>query len=178
MGVARVRISVGVTGHRHFNERTDKHFLEHVDNTLCRSDWRRAEHRDLFSGLAEGADLIVAERAVAMGWNLKAILAKPLPLYYDDFTSSDSKRKLDHMLSLATEVISVAGEGCNDAQCYMNVGDLIIENACFLIAVCDLDLHNPSPGGTAWVVNRFIESKGRDALFLIPVTRSVVRELD
>lgn len=171
MNDARVRISVGVTGHRHFNERTDKNFLQYVDDTLCKPEWHRAEHRDLFSGLAEGADLIVAERAVGMGWNLKAILAKPLPLYYDDFTNSDSKRKLDHMLSVATEVVSVACEGRDNTQCYMDVGDLIIQNSSFLIAVCDLDLHHPSPGGTAWVVNRFIESKGREALFLIPVTR-------
>lgn len=149
---------VGVTGHRSFIELADPLFLNSLDSMLARLESIHPGTKPtLLSGLATGADTMVAMRALAKGWLLHAVLAKPLPHYYSDFDTDADRAQLDFLVSLSEKVLEVSTPDVGDPQCYVNVGEFIIKNVHQLLAVWDGELENPKPGGTAWVVTHFLE---------------------
>lgn len=165
---------VGVTGHRRFDQENDAKFFAAVDAKLEQLlEVKPSSKHILVTGLASGADTLVAERAISFGWSILAALAKPVDDFYNDFSSDFERRRLDSLIAASEEVQILSGSIANDPQCYVDVGDFIIGMSEYLIAVWDRDAQNCPPGGTSWVVQRFLKKSASNAarLEIIGVTR-------
>ena len=143
----------------------------HRPNRLLRSQWHRltrqlgevmaeleADHpgRDfaLLSGLAEGADRLAAEAALARGWGLIAMLPFSRGRYLDDFPEPNARAEFDALLARASEVYEApeADTYTDKAQPYAELGDRLIAAADALIVIWD---GKPSQGrgGTVEVMD-------------------------
>ena len=105
----------------------------------------------LLSPLAEGADRILAKRAIAIdGTKLIAVLPFPPEIYQEDFRSPSSKKEFRDLLRLADEIIELP-KNVNRDESYWIAGKYIVAHCDVLIALWD---GQPArgPGGTAEVV--------------------------
>lgn len=127
---ARLVLRVGVTGHR-WNKigepETDSYkavedavrkALKGLEDSLaavhlkaCKLDCYDPEPPliRIVSALAEGADRIAAEEAMALGAELQVILPFARETYKDDFTKPSSKAAFDELLDHATAVLELDG---------------------------------------------------------------------
>jgi hypothetical protein len=104
----------------------------------------------VISSLAEGADRIVAEAAMALGARLEVVL----PLHPDDLVSDfsdDSSRAHFHRLLAAADSVVVASGGFRP-HAYRVSGELVLQRCDVLIAMWDGRPAN-GIGGTAEVVD-------------------------
>src|SRR5262245_21475122 len=83
---------IGVTGHRLLAPHP--RLTAAVDEALDAIESRRPAPRTLVSGFAEGADELVAHRALARGWELHALLPLPIDDYAGDMERPDTFRQL------------------------------------------------------------------------------------
>jgi len=116
----------------------------------------------VMSALAEGADRIVAEEAIALGLPLHVPLPMPRELYVADFATPESRAEFDAMCAAAAEVYelpllpghtpaSIAEQGIERARQYAQAGVFLCAHCHVLLALWD---GKPSEqlGGTAQVV--------------------------
>lgn len=154
----------GVSGHRD---------LVRADLPALRAQLREifARYRDgypdalfqLLSPLAEGADRIAAEEAVASGVELVVPLPMAQAEYERDFAAAESLADFRRLLETAESRFEVAqtssGESSlpdgGDARTgrYAAVGDYIARNSNVLLLLWD-GKENHKVGGTAWVKKR------------------------
>jgi hypothetical protein len=160
----RIPIVVGVTGHRALGEKQGL-----IANTIageCRALRSRYPHSPflVLSGLAEGADRLVAEIAVReLGAKLCAVLPLPPESYLDDFAAEASWAVFHKLLGEAVrrvDVYELAGADKWDSpgpgrdRQYARQGAWIAERAQIMFAVWD-GLPSRGVGGTADVVQWF-----------------------
>jgi hypothetical protein len=120
----------------------------------------------LIVGMAEGADLLVAETALALGVSVEAVLPMRLEHYEADFeadTLRSLKELLRHPQIRCVELSS--GEPCTDESgphtlaqrdaMYANLTDTLIRRSSLLLALWDGQV-SQLPGGTADTVLRFL----------------------
>jgi hypothetical protein len=105
----------------------------------------------LLSPLAEGADRLAAQRALALGYQLEAPLPFRAELYEQDFpeTVTEFRNLLDRSEGRVLEL--QATRGAADNACYEAVGRLVARNCDLLIAIWDGEQAN-GRGGTAEIV--------------------------
>ncbi len=144
------KIIIGVTGHRTLQNPNP--IIAGVDKTLhaIKKNFE-IECIAILSPLAEGADRIIAERALAMdGTKLIAVLPLPVEMYQEDFRSPISIKEFQGLLELADEIIELPRNN-NREESYRNVGKYLVAHCDVLIAIWD---GQPArgPGGTAEVV--------------------------
>lgn len=167
---ARLALCVGVTGHR-------PNRLVGADLALLRQRVREVLEfvRDaaaeagaaagsayapgppllrVISPLAEGADRIVAEEAVALGFELQS----PLPFmrddYEQDFATSESRESYRRLLARATAVLELDGKRDTPTlqnEAYEAVGRVVLNHCDVLIAIWD-GKEAQGSGGTAQIV--------------------------
>jgi hypothetical protein len=163
-------IRVGVTGHR-------PNHLKDSDIPLLRKQIHRVlqsvrnagaeiagdslagydSHDPIFrviSPLAEGSDRLVAEEALALGYELQSPLPFPADDYENDFAAAESKKQFRELLTKATGVLELDGSRENqDAQnrAYESVGRTVLRHCDVLIAIWDGEAER-SQGGTAQIV--------------------------
>jgi hypothetical protein len=144
---ARRNFVVGVTGHRldglqsadlPLLQRRIHDCLQVVCNVVARCAGHGTDlHLIVASPLAEGADRLVAEEAIALGFALYA----PLPFlrdeYESDFTSSASRAAFRDLLACAEEVHEFAGTRTAAPAAYEAAGRAVIDSSDMLIAVWD-----------------------------------------
>lgn len=121
---------------------------------------------NLLTGLAEGADQLVAEIALDSGWQVEAILPMPLSEYEKDFNDQAALARFRTLLArchhiieipLAAAVdrdilsISTPRDGVIREQQYRNLGRYLVEHAKTMLLLWDGDATSPKPGGTAEV---------------------------
>ncbi len=114
----------------------------------------------LLSGLAEGADQLVAEVALERGVLLTAVLPMPLEVYRIQM-KEEAQQKLDKLIGLSAEIITLAPEHwtpeqiqtSKDAQaaCYETLARFLVWHCQALIALWD-GMQSDKPGGTCRVV--------------------------
>jgi hypothetical protein len=117
---------------------------------------------DLMSSLAEGADRLVAEEALALGIPLTVVLPMPRDEYVRDFVTAGSRDEFERLCAAATDVFelpitpgntvaSIAGSGANRSRQYAQCGVFLCAHCHVLLALWD---GKPSDqlGGTAQVV--------------------------
>lgn len=166
----RLSLNVGVTGHRlHRLDDVDLAALRAaVDATLANINAaliaEQEKHRKLFaavpaqarmiSALADGADTIVAQAALAAGWRVDACLPFHREMYASDFAADGAQ---DEFLSLLAQMTAVFELDGNHAEtearnaAYEAVGRLVLEQCDVLLAVWDGD-PGRGRGGTSRVV--------------------------
>ena len=126
--------SIGVTGHRSL--RDPDLIISGIDIALLTIEDAFPRPFALFSSLAEGADQLVAERALSL---LQARLIVPLPLLLEDYLtdfSQASARKLVMFLHTASEVVNIPPQPTRNAA-YEAAGRYMLEHSGILIAVWD-----------------------------------------
>jgi hypothetical protein len=158
-----VPLVVAVSGHRDLLPAEMPHLRRRVSEFLC-------ELRDtcpdrivaVMSGLAEGADRLVAEQALQLGMPLTVLLPMPAELYVQDFASAGSRAEFDRLCAAAVDVFelpitpgntpaSIAAEGADRSRQYAQLGVFMCAHCHVLLALWD---GKPSDhvGGTAQVV--------------------------
>lgn len=158
---AAVPLVIGVTGHRDLVDSEVPAIRERVRAFLqgLRASW---PHTPLIvaSQLAEGADLLVAEEALALG--LELVFVQPLPLAdYRAQMSDDAARARFDKLRAASRVLDLAAEEASYDRdtLYATAGDFLARYCYILLALWD-GKPATSPGGTAAVVNYRLASRG------------------
>jgi hypothetical protein len=169
----RAEFVLGVTGHR--------------DLTSDSAEFACTEIRDFFSvlrdllpdtpirlvsGLAEGADRLVTEVALAEGISVDAVVPMPLDHYKSDF-SADAFSELESILQSedvrlieiplpSEEIIAeIAEPGPARDQSYERLSNEISRRCHLLISLWD-GLSKDLEGGTAYTTTRFICRSGTD----------------
>ena len=106
------------------------------------------------SGMAEGADQLVAEVALELGHDVVAALPKPPDAYERDFTTPGAVAALHTLLDrcLGVSVVEpVEGAGSPDTAAYVSLGLFLVRHARILLALWDGEPARGA-GGTAHVV--------------------------
>jgi len=153
------KLSVGVTGHRFFRQSGSQEFVQSLSDIFTELEQQCNDGFPvLYSGLADGADCEVAELAIIRGWELIAVLAGPEAEFALEHAPSKRTEVYAKLLGLAQGIIIAAPAGTSSPERYCKVGDQIIQSIDHLIAVWDGDASNAMPGGTAWVVAKFLQS--------------------
>ena len=160
----RVPIMLGVTGHRNIDAQNEA--LNRAIRDQCRGLKRRHPSSPfmILSGLAEGADRLVARIAMEeLDAALIAVLPMPRAEFEKDFEGDASKAEFGDLLARAFCVKEAAvpqdkadwkekGEARN--QQYAKVGAIIADHCQILFAIWDRE-KSRGTGGTAEVVEWF-----------------------
>jgi hypothetical protein len=191
-GRVPVRLRVGVTGHRVIPD--EAAIATRVDEVLVRllgllpTELSTPVLLEIVSPLGEGADRIVAERALEIP---DATLEVPLPLeaadYEQDFDSASSRERFRALLGGAERVWVVNG-GSDRVDAYGETGAYVVDSSDLLIAVWD-GLEARGPGGTGDVVQRAVQQRmpvfliGADDPFdvqdpLVPIAPHLIPEIE
>ncbi len=165
--IANSPFMVGVSGHRDLEAEqlpqlraAVADFVRQLKEHLPDTDLH------LIVGMAAGADLLVAETAVALGVEVEAVLPMPLTHYASDFdapTLASLHQLLRHPRVRCMELspppgIAPAGEQHSTAQrdaLYANLTHSLIRRSSLLLALWDGRV-SQLPGGTADTVLRFL----------------------
>jgi len=177
---------VGVSGHRDLAS-TDVPRLREAVADFVRQLKRELPETELrlIVGMAEGADLLVAETAVAEGVNVEAVLPMALTHYASDFdpdTLAQLHALLQHPRVSCDELCLPAAEhealaphppDVRDAM-YANLTDTLIRRSSLLLALWDGRV-SQLRGGTADTVLRYLgvrddDNPGPETLEFVPAT--------
>lgn len=164
-------LRIGVTGHRDLDDfETASRAVDGVLDDLLASR-AAATELELRSGLAEGADRLVAERVLARA---DARLVAVLPLVADDyrrdFLTPASVDAFDDLVARAEAVeIPLRDAAGSREAAYERAGRAMVDSSDVLIALWD---GGPSRGrgGTAEIID-YARSKGRQVI-IVPVART------
>lgn len=128
----------------------------------------------LVSPLAEGADQMAAEAALARGWQLQAILPFDRKTYLADFNDEDSRGNFDRLIAAASCTLELPGDQHDPLEAYVMAGRGTVAHCDILIAVWD-GLPPRGRGGTGEIVDLAIQ-RGT-AIIHIPVEPGETRIL-
>ena len=167
---------VGVTGHRDLLTEDIGELESEVDGFL-NAVQELIPHGSVtvMCGMAEGADALVAARALRRGLTVRAVLPMPLAPYEEDFTTEGLKTLNETLANPGVEVVelalppdldeaAVAGQGANRDRLYENLAGEIIASSNVLLALWDGEATGLA-GGTSDVVARYLGARnGFDAI--------------
>jgi hypothetical protein len=160
----RVPIMLGVTGHRDIDMKSEPVCSAIYEQCCALREQYPNSPFVILSGLAEGADRLVAGIAMeTLDAALVAVLPMPSAEFESDFDSAASKAEFAEMLQKALGVREVEapsgvpgwkepGEARNER--YARVGAIIVDHAQVLFAIWDGE-PSRGTGGTAEVVSWF-----------------------
>ena len=150
----RLPFVVGVTGHRHIDAGGEPRLAEEVDAVLADLKRRMAETPlIMICGMASGADLLCAERGLAAGIPICALLPAPLESYERDFSASD----LDRLHAVIEHAIEVRVLDEDDKERgYVRLAESIARHSHLVIALWD-GVASRGGGGTGDVVRMRVE---------------------
>jgi hypothetical protein len=178
----RPTIRVGVTGHRTkglaeagYNPEVLKGSVRQVlsrireiARQICGQDSRAggAPILRVVSPLAEGADRVVAQEGLALGYELESPLPFPRLEYEKDFQDEESKQDFRALLQRSTSVIELDGRRSQETRAYEAVGRWVLLHSDALIAIW-----NGKPaagiGGTGQIVRESL-SRGILTVWIQP----------
>jgi hypothetical protein len=148
----RVPLLVGVTGHRHIEAEQRPALLERIQQVL------RELHGALpntplvmVNALAEGADLLVAEAALDMGWTLFAPLPMEPKRYAQSFDSPDAAARMLELIEQGMAHVVLGDAQDDQATCFIKLETYLAQHSHVLLALWDGDSAG-GHGGTASVV--------------------------
>jgi len=158
-----VPLVVAVTGHRDLLPTEIPAIREKVRRFLCDlRDGYPGRIVAVMSPLAEGADRIVAEEAIALRMPLHAPLPMPRDLYVSDFATRESVAQFDALCAAADEVYElplvpgntvalISEQGSGRARQYAQAGVFLCAHCHVLLALWDGKVSDQL-GGTSQVV--------------------------
>jgi hypothetical protein len=131
-----VELIMGVSGHRWVNE--SPKLLNAIDEVLEKIiECYSSKELVLVSPLAEGADRIVAKRAISLP-NVRLIALLPFPMeeYLEDFSSKESEREFQELYYQAEQVEELPGS-LDREEAYLELGKVLINQSDLVIAIWD-----------------------------------------
>ncbi len=168
-------LRVGVTGHRKTRLAPDQ--IDRISRQIklilaCFDSGLKASHKKytddfaadepllyFVSALADGADTLAAQHAVANGWRLLAPLPFARDDYAEDFSTEDRKQFegfLDDAYSV-TELDGVRTSNEHEERAYLQAGIVTVDQSDFVIAVWDGE-EARGVGGTAMIKEEALSS--------------------
>ena len=111
----------------------------------------------LISPLADGADQAAAEAALAIGWELQAILPFERQKYRASLSDETARGKFDRLVTAASMVLELPGQGKGDVDDYVMTGRATIAHSDLVMAVWDGQPARGA-GGTGDVASKVIVS--------------------
>ena len=126
------------------------------------------------SALADGADQIGAEIAIALGYELHAILPFERDRYRADLANDEARERFNYLLDRAVGVLELPGGPADALQPYVMAGLATVAQSDVLIAVWD-GLPPRGRGGTAEVVDLAVRKA--KPVVRIPVDRETSLDL-
>jgi hypothetical protein len=105
----------------------------------------------LVSPLAEGADQMAAEAALARGWQLQAVLPFDRQTYLADFNDEDSRARFHALVEASSCTLELPGDPRDPLEAYVMAGRGTVAHCDILIAVWD-GLPPRGRGGTGEIV--------------------------
>jgi hypothetical protein len=164
-------VRVGVTGHRPDGLKKDgfdeirlreaiRKVLEIIRET---AEQISAESRDAYaesppvlrilSPLAEGADRLVAQEALGLGYNLQCPFPFSREEYEQDFKTAESREEFARLYEQASSVLELDGSRPKEKQAYEAVGRVVLQQSDVLIAIWNGDRPEGTEkqGGTAQI---------------------------
>lgn len=168
---------IGVTGHRDIDTQSATELVNIVTHQLRRlvEAISFTEIR-ILSGMAPGADLIVARAAVEAGVQVEAVLPMPLTKYLEDFDATwrqELEQLLAHPLVRCIELTPTGDldeQGGRD-QSYQTLGGTLARRSSLLLAVWNGHVAR-LPGGTSDTVLHYLgcdsddDGAGSEPVFL------------
>jgi hypothetical protein len=154
---------IAVTGHRDLLASEAPELRGRVDQLLSDLAGRYPDRRiSVMSPLAEGADMLVAEEAVALGAKLIVPLPMPRDIYLDDFETEESRSRFTSLYEQAAEVFELPlarGNSLEDIRDhgpardrqYAQLGVFLCAHCHILLALWD-GKYTTDLGGTGQVV--------------------------
>ena len=154
---------VAVTGHRDLVPAEVPRIRERVREFLRELQHRYADRAvGVMSALAEGADQLVAEEALAIGIALTVTLPMPKGLYLEDFATEEARARFERLCAAAVDVFelpitpgntveSIASPGPNRSRQYAQVGVFMCAHCHVLLALWD-GKESDQLGGTSQVI--------------------------
>jgi len=110
------------------------------------------------SPLAEGSDRLVAEEALAMGFQLQSPLPFSREEYKNDFETEVSKKEFDELIKKARPVFELDGSRSTAESAYEAVGRVVLRQSDLLIAIWD-GAGPKGRGGTGQIVREALLRK-------------------
>lgn len=160
-------LAVGMTGHRSdaLGDGADAAIRSRLETILAQvaaaAEAVRARHAACFdpgpsqlrlvSPLADGADQIAAEAALAAGFTLQAVLPFAREDYLADFTAPAALAGFETLVARATCVLELPGDRARPLEAYIMAGRATVAHSDILIAVWD-GVPARGRGGTGEVV--------------------------
>lgn len=145
-------VLVGAAGHRFLDE--PQKIADAVDEALARiASLHPTASMIVLSALAEGADQIIAERALAIpGWALHAVLPMEQTEYEATFATPGAVDRFRGILARAQRVVPIPRKGPVE-EAYAVAGDHVLDKAQYLIVVWD-GSPPQGPAGTGALVEK------------------------
>jgi hypothetical protein len=109
------------------------------------------------SPLAEGADRLVAEEALQMGFELQSPLPFSQAVYEEDFKTAESRCRFQKLLKKA-KVFVLDGSGDNRKPAYEAAGRIVLRQSDILVAIWDGKAPRDR-GGTGQIVREALAAK-------------------
>ncbi|MCX7284052.1 MAG: hypothetical protein NTX28_08395 [Novosphingobium sp.] len=119
----------------------------------------------LVSALAEGADRLAAQVALARGMTLLSVLPFPAKVYEGDFADAASRAGFQELLAAAQSVVVLDGDVTARERAYDRAGLVLLENVDLLIAVWDGE-----PGRGRGGTREVIEEAARRGVPIVTVS--------
>ena len=183
---------VGVSGHRDLDPGDSARLREAVTDFVrqLKSHLPDTELR-LIVGMAQGADLLVAETALGLGVPVEAVLPMPLERYAADFDAPTLaclrellRNPRVRCVELSAQLATAAGSGPHSREqrdaMYANLTDTLIRRSSLLLALWD-GRGSHLPGGTADTVLRYLgvrndENRETDAIEFVEPSAEIESE--
>ena len=156
------RLSIGVTGHRldRLGDVSPEQVTAAVGQVVATLASALAGRRAprLVDCLADGADCIVADAALAHGWSLDVVLPFARADYAADFVAGTPLAGYERLLDAAHAVFELPGErddATGSGAAYERAGRIVLLQSDILIAVWD-GLHARGRGGAGQIVSEAV----------------------
>jgi len=163
-------ITIGVTGHRDLDKMDKEKLSKKIKDILLHF---KNSYKDfyLISALAEGADSLVANIALKIGFKLIVYIPFCESEYVKSFANKDHQKEYFKLKDLAVDfkVICLNKVQSKDL-CYQKLGKEIVDNSDYLLALWDR-VDNQKIGGTADVVKYKMQKDKNNSLIIIDIKR-------
>ncbi len=162
------KFTIGVTGHRDLlTEELPQIKQNLIEKLQSIKDHLPNTEIRVLTGMADGADRLVADVALECGFSVEAILPMPIEVYKDDFDDesfADLQSYYDNDNFYATESVYSTTVNFSQSfgqseknQCYAEMGQELIDRS--ILLVCLWDGQNAAEeGGTSDILLRFLDS--------------------
>jgi hypothetical protein len=161
-------VVIGVCGHRNLHPEAERFISAKIDEFFADLKQRLPDSKvRIMVGMAQGADLLVARAALAVGWQVHAVLPMPLDNYMEDFDSESGAALLGLLAKPSVQCTVLRPDELSPSErsnsgdrdrLYANLSEVLIEKSHLLVALWNGEA-SMLPGGTADTILRYLQAR-------------------